>query len=39
LYFPEEHSKQFEKDEIIVLDQPKAPEWHEAKFHAKIDIF
>jgi hypothetical protein len=30
LYFPEENPKQLDQDEIIeILDQAKAPEWHE----------
>jgi hypothetical protein len=40
LYFPEENPKQLDKDEIIeILDQAKAPEWHEAMINANIDIF
>jgi hypothetical protein len=40
LYFPEENPKQLDQDEIIeVLDQLKAPEWHEAMINANIDIF
>jgi hypothetical protein len=40
LYFPEENPKQLDQDEIIeILDQAKAPEWHEAMVNAKIDIF
>ena len=40
LYFPEELSKQLDQDEIIeILDQAKAPEWHEAMVAANIDIF
>jgi hypothetical protein len=40
LYFPEEYPKQFDQDEIIeILDQDKAPEWHEAMVNANIDIF
>jgi hypothetical protein len=35
-YFPEENPKQLDQDEI--LDQAKAPEWHEAIFNANIDI-
>jgi hypothetical protein len=39
LYFPEENPKQLDQDEIIViLDQSKAPEWHEAMVNANIDI-
>jgi hypothetical protein len=39
LYFPEENSKQLDQDEIIeILDQAKAPEWHEAMVNANIDI-
>ena len=40
LYFPEESPKQLDQDEIIeILDQAKAPEWHEAMVAANIDIF
>jgi hypothetical protein len=40
LYFPEENPKQLDQDEIIeILDQTKAPEWHEAMVNANIDIF
>jgi hypothetical protein len=40
LYFPEENTKQLDQDEIIeILDQAKAPEWHEAMVNANIDIF
>jgi hypothetical protein len=40
LYFPEENPKQLHQDEIIeILDQAKAPEWHEAMVNANIDIF
>jgi hypothetical protein len=40
LYFPEENPKQSDQDEIIViLDQAKVPEWHEAMVNANIDIF
>jgi hypothetical protein len=40
LYFPEENPKQLDQDEIIeILDQAKAPEWHEAMVNVKIDIF
>jgi hypothetical protein len=40
LYFPEENPKQLDQDEIIeILDQVKAPEWHEAMVNANIDIF
>jgi hypothetical protein len=39
-YFPEENPKQLDQDEIIeILDQAKAPEWHEAMVNANIDIF
>jgi hypothetical protein len=39
LYFPEENPKQLDQDEIIeILDQTKAPEWHEAMVNANIDI-
>jgi hypothetical protein len=31
LYFPEEHPKKLDQDEIIdILDQSKASKWHEA---------
>jgi hypothetical protein len=40
LYFPEENPKQLDQDEIIeILDQDKAPEWHEAMVNANINIF
>jgi hypothetical protein len=40
LHFPEENPKQLDQDEIIeILDQAKAPEWHEAMVNANIDIF
>jgi hypothetical protein len=40
LYFPEENPKQLDQDEIIeILDQSKAPEWHEATVNANIDSF
>jgi hypothetical protein len=40
LYFPEENPKQLDQDEIIeILDQAKAPEWHEAIVNANIDIY
>jgi hypothetical protein len=40
LYFAEEHPSQLKQDEIIeILDQAKAPEWHEAMVSANIDIF
>jgi hypothetical protein len=40
MYFPEEKPKQLDQDEIIeILDQSKAPEWHEAMVNANIDIF
>jgi hypothetical protein len=40
LYFPEENSKQLDQNEIIeILDQGKAPTWHEAMVNANIDIF
>jgi hypothetical protein len=40
LYFPEENLKQLDQDEIIeILDQAKAPKWHEAIVNANIDIF
>jgi hypothetical protein len=40
LYFPKENPKQLDQDEIIeILDQAKAPEWHEAMVNANIDIF
>jgi hypothetical protein len=39
LYFPEENPKQLDQDEIIeILDQAKAPEWHEAMVNANIEI-
>jgi len=40
LYFPEEYPSQLKQDEIVeILDQAKAPEWHEAMVSANIDIF
>ena len=37
---PEEKPKQLDQDEIIeILDQAKAPEWHEAMMAANIVIF
>jgi hypothetical protein len=40
LYFPEENPKQLDHDEIIeILDQAKAPEWHEAMMNENIVIF
>jgi hypothetical protein len=40
LYFPEENTKQLDQDEIIeILDQAKAPEWHDLMVNANIDIF
>jgi hypothetical protein len=40
LYFPEKSLKQSDQDEIIeILDQAKAPEWHEVMVNANIDIF
>ena len=40
LFSPEESPKQLDQDEIIeILDQAKAPEWHEAMVAASIDIF
>jgi hypothetical protein len=37
-YFPEENTKQLDQDEIIeILDQAKAPEWHEAMVNANND--
>jgi hypothetical protein len=40
LYFPEENPKQLDQDEIIeILNQAKAPEWHEAMVNENIDIF
>jgi hypothetical protein len=40
LYFPEENPKQLDQDEIIeILDQAKAPEWHETLVNANIDTF
>jgi hypothetical protein len=39
LYFPEENPKQLDQNEIIeILDQAKAPEWHEAMVNTNIDI-
>jgi hypothetical protein len=39
LYFPEENPKQLDQDEVIeILDQAKAPEWHEVMDYANIDI-
>jgi hypothetical protein len=39
LYFPEENPKQLDQDEIIeIVDQAKAPEWHETMFNANIEI-
>jgi hypothetical protein len=39
MYFPEENPKQLDQDEIIeILDQSKAPEWHEEMVNANIDI-
>jgi hypothetical protein len=40
LYFLEENPKQLDHNEIIeILDQAKAPEWHEAMVNANIQIF
>jgi hypothetical protein len=40
LYFSEEKPKQLDKDEIIeILDQAKAPEWHESMVNASSDNF
>jgi hypothetical protein len=40
LYFPDENPKQLDQDEIIeILDQAKAPEWHESMVNSNIDIF
>jgi hypothetical protein len=40
LYFLEENPKQLDYDKIIeILDQAKAPEWHEAMMNENIDIF
>jgi hypothetical protein len=40
LNFPEENPKQLDQDEFIeILDQAKAPEWHEAMVNVNIDIF
>jgi hypothetical protein len=42
LYFPVEHSKKLDQDEIIeILDQANAvdTEWHEGKVNAYIHIF
>jgi hypothetical protein len=39
-HFPEENSKQSDQDEILeIVDQAKAPEWHEAMVNANIEIF
>jgi hypothetical protein len=41
LYFPKEHSKPLDQDEIIkIMNQAKSwdPEWYEAMVNAKIDI-
>jgi hypothetical protein len=39
-YFPDKYPSQLKQDEIIeILDQAKAPEWHEAMVSANIDIF
>jgi hypothetical protein len=38
-YFPEENPKKLDQDEIIeILDQDKAPKWHEAMVNVNIDI-
>jgi arsenate reductase-like glutaredoxin family protein len=38
--FPEENPKQLDQNEIIeILDQAKAPKWHEAMVNTNIDIF
>jgi hypothetical protein len=40
LYFPEEHPKQLDQDEILeILDQVKAPHWNDTLINAKIDDF
>jgi hypothetical protein len=40
LYFHEENPKQLDQDEIIeILNQAKAPEWHESMVNANVDIF
>jgi hypothetical protein len=40
LYFPAETPKHLDQDEIIeILDQAKAPQWHEAMVNSKIDNF
>jgi hypothetical protein len=40
LCFPEVNTKQLDKDDIIeILNQAKAPEWHEAIVNANIEIF
>jgi hypothetical protein len=40
LYFSVEFHKQFEQHQIIeILDQAKAPEWHESMVNANLDIF
>jgi hypothetical protein len=37
LYFPEENTKQLDQNKIIeVLDQAKAPEWHEEMGNANM---
>jgi hypothetical protein len=39
-YLPEVNPKQLNQDAIIeILNQAKAPEWHEEMIHANIDIF
>jgi hypothetical protein len=40
LYFTEENPKQLDQYEILeILDQAKAPEWHEAIINSNIEIF
>jgi hypothetical protein len=40
LYFLEENPRHLDQDEIIeILDQAKAPEWHEAMVNVNIDTF
>jgi hypothetical protein len=39
MYFPEENPKQLDQDDMIeILDQAKAPEWHEEMVSTNIDI-
>jgi hypothetical protein len=40
IFLKNKYPKQLDQDEIIeILDQVKAPEWHEAMVNAIIDIF